>query len=88
MKTTVELPDATFRRVKAIVANRGTTLKQFFTTALEEQIRRYTQETQAREAEAPWMAGFGVLSDLSGENKRILELIEEEFEALDPEDVT
>lgn len=88
MKTTVELPDATFRRVKAIVANRGVTLKQFFTTALEEQIRRYTQETQAREAEAPWMAGFGALSDLSGENKRILELIEEEFEALDPEDVT
>ncbi len=87
MKTTVELPDATFRRVKAIVANRGVTLKQFFTTALEEQIRRYTQETQAREAEAPWMAGFGALSDLSGENKRILELIEEEFETLDPEDV-
>ena len=88
MKTTVELPDATFRRVKAIIANRGVTLKQFFTTALEEQIRRYTQETQTREAEAPWMAGFGVLSDLSGENKRILELIEEEFETLDPEDVT
>ena len=88
MKTTVELPDATFRRVKAMAANRGITLKQFFTTALEEKIRRYTQETQAREAEAPWLAGFGALSDLSGENQRILGLIEEEFGELDLEDVT
>lgn len=87
MKTTVELPDATFRRVKAIVANRSITLKQFFTTALEEQIRRYAQETQTPEAEAPWMAGFGALSDLSDENRRILELIEEEFDTLEPEDV-
>lgn len=88
MKTTVELPDATFRRIKTIVANRGVTMKQFFTTALEEQIRRYTQETQTREAEAPWMAGFGALSDLADENQRILKLIEEEFGGLDPEDVT
>ena len=80
MKTTVELPDATFRHIKAIAASRGLTMEQFFTTALEEQIRRCTQEPQTREAEAPWMAGFGALSDLSGENQRILELIEEEFE--------
>ena len=80
MKTTIKLPDATFRHIKTIVASRGLTMEQFFATALEEQIRRYTQETQTREAEAPWMAGFGALSDLSGENQRILELIEEEFE--------
>lgn len=88
MKTTVELPDATFRRVKMIVANRGITLKQFFTSALEEQIRRYTQEAQTRETEAPWKAGFGALSDLTAENQRILELIENEFGVLDPEDMT
>ena len=87
MKTTVELPDATFRRIKTIVANRGVTMKQFFTAALEEQIRRYTQETQTHEAEAPWMAGFGALSDLADENQRISKLIEEEFGTLDPEDV-
>lgn len=88
MKTTVELPDATFRRIKTIVASRGVTMKQFFTAALEEQIRRYTQETQTHEAEAPWMAGFGALSDLADENQRISKLIEEEFGVLDPEDVT
>ena len=85
MKTTIELPDATFRHAKAIAANRGVTLRQFFTTALEEQIRRYTQETQTCGSEAPWMAGFGALSDLSGENRRILELIEEEFGGIDLE---
>ncbi len=60
MKTTVELPDATFQR--------------------------YVQEIQARETEMPWMAGFGAFSDLANENQRVLRLIEEEFEVLDPED--
>jgi len=32
------------------------------------------------------MVGFGALSDLSDENRRVLELIEEEFERLPPED--
>ncbi|MYG40383.1 MAG: bifunctional phosphopantothenoylcysteine decarboxylase/phosphopantothenate--cysteine ligase CoaBC [Nitrospira sp. SB0677_bin_15] len=37
--------------------------------------------------EAPWMAGFGGLSDLSDENRRILTVIEQEFETLSPEDL-
>ena len=32
------------------------------------------------------MAGFGVLSDLADENRRVLEAIEEEFERLPPKD--
>ena len=82
MKTTVELPDATFRRVKALASGRGITLKRFFTEALEEKLRRC-----ASDAEAPWMAGCGVLSDLSAENRRVLGVIGEEFETLSPEDL-
>lgn len=82
MKITVELPDAMFRRVKALASGRGMTLKRFLTEALEEQFRRYSSET-----DAPWMAGFGALSDLSDENRRILDIIEQEFETLPPEDV-
>lgn len=82
MKTTIELPDSTFRLAKALAAGRGMTLKRFFTEALEEQLKRCTSET-----ETPWMAGFGVLSDLSDENRRILMVIEEEFETLSPEDL-
>ena len=39
-----------------------------------------------RDAEPPWMAGFGALSDLSSENRLILAAMEEEFETLAPED--
>lgn len=84
MKTTIELPEATFRRAKALAAGRGMTLKRFFTEAIEEQIRRCAG---ARRTEAPWMAGFGALSDLSDENRHVLSLIEEEFETLSPEDL-
>ena len=85
MRTTVELPDTIFRKVKALAAARGITLRQFFTEALKEQLRRYNIETHGEDAGPPWMAGFGVLSDLSDENCRVLGLIEEEFERLDPE---
>ena len=86
MKTTIELPDAIFRRAKAFASGRGMTLKRFFTEALEEQLRRYSNETSS-ETDAPWMAGFGVLSDLSDENRRVLDIIEQEFETISPEDI-
>ena len=41
----------------------------------------------AGNTEPPWMAGFGALSDLSDENRRILDAIEEEFEQLPAEDL-
>ena len=85
MKTTIELPDVIFRQAKALAAARGVTLKQLFTRALEVELRRYARGDPADNAEPPWMAGFGALSDLSDENRRILDAIEEEFEKLSPE---
>ena len=87
MKTTIEIPDVMFRRAKALAAARGVTLKRLFTEALEDQLRRGTRSRPADNAETPWMAGFGALSDLSDENRRILDVIEEEFEKLSPEDL-
>ena len=92
MKTTIELPDATFRQAKALAAARGTTLKQFFTEALDEKLRRCARErneseTNEGEADPPWMAGFGALADLSSENRRINAVIEAEFEKLEAEDI-
>ncbi|MCY3727404.1 MAG: hypothetical protein OXF97_00200 [Nitrospira sp.] len=83
MKTTIELPEATLRLAKALAAGRGMTLKRFFTEALEEQLRRCSSHN-----EAPWMDGFGALSDLSAENRRVLAVIEQEFETLSPEDLS
>ena len=87
MKTTVDLPDATFRQAKTVAAAHGMTLKRFLTEALEERLRRYTVETGTDDIEAPWMAGFGALSDIADENRYVLDLIEEEFEKLSPEDL-
>ena len=87
MKTTIELPDALFRQSKSLAAARGVTLKYFFTEALEEKLQRSIEGGSAANEEPPWMAGFGALSDIRDENRRVLELIEDEFERLSPEDV-
>ncbi len=78
MKTTIELPEPVYLQAEVLAASRGMTLKQFFTEALEEKLRRCAGEDSSREA--PWMAGFGALSDLASENRRVLSVIEEEFE--------
>ena len=85
MKTTIDLPDVTFRRANAIAAARGMTLKQFLTGALEERLQHCTEKTRNGAVEPPWMAGFGALSDIADENRYVLNLIEEEFERLSPE---
>ena len=87
MKTTIELPDVLFRQAKAHAAARGVTLKHFFTEALTQQLRRGAREYRGSEAEPPWMAGFGGLSDLGEDHRRVREAIEDEFERLDPEDL-
>lgn len=87
MKTTIDLPDAALRQAKAIAAARGMTLKRFFSDALKERLRRYAAETRNEGVEPPWMAGFGELSDLADENRRVLQSIEEEFERISPEDL-
>ena len=88
MKTTIELPDEALRAAKVVAAGRGVTLRQLFTEALEEKLRRCAGHEGGSEQEPPWMAGFGALSDLAGENRRVLAAIEEEFERLEPEDTT
>ena len=87
MKTTIDLPDATFRLAKSVAAANGMTLKQFFTEALEERLRRRTGETRKGIVAPSWMAGFGALADIADENRHIRKLIEEEFETLSPEDL-
>ena len=52
------------------------TLKRFFTNALEKELRRCARACPASEKEAPWMAGFGELADLSNENRRVIGAIE------------
>ena len=85
MKTTIELPDLLFRQAEAVAAARGVTLRDFFAEAVEEHIRRCAEEDCAGGTEPPWMAGFGALSHLADENRRVLAAIEAEFERLPAE---
>lgn len=87
MKTTIEIPEATFRQAKTFAAAQGITLKQLITDALERQLQHAFEAAGAVSDEPPWMAGFGAMSHLAEENRRILGLIEEEFEKLHPQDL-
>ncbi len=94
MKTTIEIPDVTFRRAKFLALSRGITLKRFFTDALEHQMSRYlfgegtVADTRLPEsgtpADPPWMEGFGQLADLGEEHRLVLGTIKDEFEKLAP----
>ena len=83
MKTTIELPDLLFRKAKSKAAERGQTLKQLLTEALEEKLDKRGAVDSARPA---FMQGFGKLRILHRETARIQRGIDDAFEVLDPED--
>jgi hypothetical protein len=80
MKTTLEIPDAVFRRAKSRAAERGIPLRQFVTEAVEDKL----QVVRARGAK-PWMKHVGKLKHLRKESERINRCIEQAFEAIDTE---
>ena len=81
MKTTLEIPDAIFRRAKSVAAERGIPLREFVTQAVKDKLA----EDQLS-GDKPWMAGFGKLRHLRKETARINRLIEEEFEQIEAEE--
>jgi hypothetical protein len=84
VKTTIEIPDPLFRRVKSKAAERGQSLKEFMAEALQEKLARTAGEVQA--GEPPWMQGFGKLRRMRKETARVQDRIDETFEVIDPED--
>lgn len=80
MKTTLEFPDTVFRRAKSKAAERGITLRQFVTEAVEDKLKGLSSSE-----DRPWMKHVGKLADLHEETKRIERIIEEEFEKIEPE---
>ena len=84
VKTTIEIPDVLFRRVKSKAAERGRTLKEFVNEALQEKLT--SSGNTGRSGEPEWMQGFGKLRELRGETRRIQRRIQEAFEVVEPED--
>jgi hypothetical protein len=81
MKTTVEIPDALFRKAKATAAERGVSLKVLLTDAVREHLQRGTKP-----APPPWLSAFGGLRHLHKETKKLNRVLEQEFEQIDEEE--
>ena len=80
MKTTLEIPDAIFRRAKSKAAEQGIPLRQFVTEAVAARL----QGNSANDPR-PWMKHFGKLRGLRKETRRINKIIEDAAEKIDPE---
>jgi len=80
VKTTLEIPDAVFRRAKAYAAARGIPLRQLVTEAVELRLRERTPGT-----EPAWKALAGGLASLRAETARVNRRIEDAFEQIDDE---
>jgi hypothetical protein len=83
MKTTLEIPDAIFRRAKARASEQGVPLRQFVTDAVAEKLG---SNSPARRAARMRLAGK--LRHLGKETARINKRIEQEFEGIEPEEWT
>ncbi len=80
MKTTLEIPDAVFRRAKAAAAERGIPFRALVTEALAERLEA------THPGAKPWMKAFGKLRNLRKETARINRIIDTEFGQIDAED--
>jgi hypothetical protein len=81
VKTTLEIHDDLLRRAKALALARGMTLKELFTEALEERVRRGA----SRERPA-WRKLSGQLWKLRAETRKVQARVDAEFEVIDEED--
>ena len=79
MKTTLEIPDAIFRRAKSVAAERGIPLRALVSEAIADKLR-------TDNGSKPWMSAFGKLRRLRRGTARINRIIDEEFEQIEAED--
>jgi hypothetical protein len=79
MKTTIEIPDAIFRRAETKTAGQGIPLRQLISRAVEQSL-----EAKPSAKQHPWAALSGRLQYLRKETARINALIEQQFEQSRP----
>jgi predicted transcriptional regulator len=81
LKTTLEIPDVLYRRLKAAAATQGKSVKAIVNEAIAEKLRH-----PGAAGTPGWMQGFGQLRHLHEETRKIEKVITEEFSRIDPED--
>jgi hypothetical protein len=81
MKTTLEIPDQTFRKAKASSAALGIPLREYVTQAVEEKLA-----AGGKTSSKPWLECAGELAHLHDETERIQRIVEQEFGQIEAED--
>jgi hypothetical protein len=81
MKVTLDIPVAVLRKAKIRAAEQDIPFGQFVTEAVEEKLKPTTFDPSK-----PWMQMFGGLRHLRKETARIMRIIDQEFETIEPEE--
>ena len=81
MKTTVELPDALYRQLKARAALEGQTVKDFLVEAVRAKLAKHRPKSKRKTG---WMAAFGTADPK--DVAEVQRIIDEEFSKVDPDD--
>jgi hypothetical protein len=81
MKTTLEIPDAIFRRAKTVAAERRIPFRALVSEALSDKLR-----AQGDRDSKPGMKTFGKLRHRRKETARINRIMDEEFDQVETED--
>jgi hypothetical protein len=76
MRTTIELPDGLFRQVKTLAFQKGLTLKEFFTAAVEKAVVEPPPES--KRMLRPPVGGLGGQPIPARSNKELAALMESE----------
>jgi hypothetical protein len=76
MRTTIELPDSLFRQVKTLAVQKGLTLKEFFTAALERAV--VEPPSESRRMLRPPIGGLGGKPIPARSNEELAALLEAE----------
>lgn len=74
MRTTIELPDGLFRQVKTLAVQKGLTMKEFFTAAVERAL--VEQPTGSRRMMHPPIMGGGTKPIPARNNDELAALLE------------
>jgi len=83
VKTTLEIPDLLYRRLKASAAHQGRSVRALVNEAIVEKLQKPSGEEAGG---PPWRKAFGQLRHLSAETRRVDRVIRGEFSSVDPEE--
>jgi hypothetical protein len=81
VKTTLEIPDTLFRKLKAQAAGQGQSLKRFVNEAIRERLASPSERVGRKPG---WMAVAGKAP--AGATRQVNRIIASEFERVDPAD--